>query len=242
MAAAVAALAAGRRREPGRRLRLCAHQLPGIPGRPGPPGRHRLAGRAGGDAARDGGGHRRPGRLGEVDRLPGRGRAAGPRAARHRGHVPGRGLGRPRPPRWTPPTTRRSRPWPVEATIEVGADRVWIDGHEVTGPSAPPRSAGPSRWWPPPRVCARSWCAASEHWAAEHGGGVVEGRDIGTVVFPDAAVKVYLTASAEERARRRSEEAAAGAVEKKSCSYKKKENSYFFKKICAYYNEEGSFK
>ncbi|MDZ4654649.1 MAG: (d)CMP kinase [Coriobacteriia bacterium] len=32
---------------------------------------------------------------------------------------------------------------------------------------------------------------------------VIEGRDIGTVVFPDAAVKVYLTASAEERARRR---------------------------------------
>lgn len=32
---------------------------------------------------------------------------------------------------------------------------------------------------------------------------VVEGRDIGTVVFPDAPVKVYLTASAEERARRR---------------------------------------
>jgi cytidylate kinase len=35
---------------------------------------------------------------------------------------------------------------------------------------------------------------------------VVEGRDIGTVVFPDAEVKVYLTASAEERARRRHEE------------------------------------
>jgi cytidylate kinase len=32
---------------------------------------------------------------------------------------------------------------------------------------------------------------------------VVEGRDIGTVVFPDAEVKVYLTASAEVRARRR---------------------------------------
>jgi cytidylate kinase len=40
-------------------------------------------------------------------------------------------------------------------------------------------------------------------WAAEHGGGVVEGRDIGTVVFPDARVKVFLTASDEERARRR---------------------------------------
>jgi cytidylate kinase len=40
-------------------------------------------------------------------------------------------------------------------------------------------------------------------WVAAHGGGVVEGRDIGTVVFPDARVKVFLTASDEERARRR---------------------------------------
>jgi cytidylate kinase len=40
-------------------------------------------------------------------------------------------------------------------------------------------------------------------WIARHGGGVVEGRDIGTVVFPDADVKVFLTASPEERARRR---------------------------------------
>jgi cytidylate kinase len=40
-------------------------------------------------------------------------------------------------------------------------------------------------------------------WAEAHGGGVVEGRDIGTVVFPDASVKVFLTASEEERARRR---------------------------------------
>src|SRR3954468_4999590 len=40
-------------------------------------------------------------------------------------------------------------------------------------------------------------------WAAAHGGGVAEGRDIGTVVFPDADAKVFLTASEEERARRR---------------------------------------
>lgn len=41
------------------------------------------------------------------------------------------------------------------------------------------------------------------------GGGVVmEGRDIGTVVFPDADVKVYLDASAEERARRRANDVA----------------------------------
>src|SRR5437763_5913017 len=40
-------------------------------------------------------------------------------------------------------------------------------------------------------------------WAEKHGGGVAEGRDIGSVVFPDADAKVFLTASEEERARRR---------------------------------------
>jgi 1-acyl-sn-glycerol-3-phosphate acyltransferase len=40
-------------------------------------------------------------------------------------------------------------------------------------------------------------------WVAQRGGGVVEGRDIGSVVLPDADVKVFLTSSDEERARRR---------------------------------------
>ncbi len=40
-------------------------------------------------------------------------------------------------------------------------------------------------------------------WMADHGGGVVEGRDIGTVVFPDAELKVYLVADHAVRARRR---------------------------------------
>lgn len=43
-------------------------------------------------------------------------------------------------------------------------------------------------------------------WAKERNGGVLEGRDIGSVVFPDAALKVYLTASPEVRAQRRSKE------------------------------------
>ena len=43
-------------------------------------------------------------------------------------------------------------------------------------------------------------------WAEHRGGGVLEGRDIGSVVFPDAALKVYLTASPEVRAERRSKE------------------------------------
>jgi cytidylate kinase len=45
--------------------------------------------------------------------------------------------------------------------------------------------------------------ARQRAWVDQRGGGVVEGRDIGTVVFPDATVKVFLTASERERARRR---------------------------------------
>ncbi|MDG1086450.1 MAG: (d)CMP kinase [Acidimicrobiales bacterium] len=41
-------------------------------------------------------------------------------------------------------------------------------------------------------------------WLHKSGGGVLEGRDIGTVVVPNAALKVYVTASVRERARRRS--------------------------------------
>jgi len=43
-------------------------------------------------------------------------------------------------------------------------------------------------------------------WAEERGGGVMEGRDIGTVVFPGAALKIYLDADPEVRAARRSKE------------------------------------
>jgi cytidylate kinase len=43
-------------------------------------------------------------------------------------------------------------------------------------------------------------------WVAARDGGVLEGRDIGTVVFPDADLKVYLTADPEVRAQRRSQE------------------------------------
>jgi cytidylate kinase len=47
---------------------------------------------------------------------------------------------------------------------------------------------------------------------AEQGGAVVEGRDIGTVIFPDARLKIWLTASPEARGRRRAVELAAGSV------------------------------
>jgi cytidylate kinase len=48
-------------------------------------------------------------------------------------------------------------------------------------------------------------------WVRAHRGGVIEGRDIATVVLPDADLKVYVTASESERARRRALEAEATA-------------------------------
>ncbi|MBM3684413.1 MAG: (d)CMP kinase [Actinobacteria bacterium] len=49
-------------------------------------------------------------------------------------------------------------------------------------------------------------------WVGERDGGVLEGRDIGTVVVPDALVKVFLTATPEVRAQRRAGEAAENGV------------------------------
>src|SRR5262249_49083468 len=50
-------------------------------------------------------------------------------------------------------------------------------------------------------------------WVEQHGGGVVEGRDIGTVVFADAPIKVFLTAADDARAARRARDEANAACE-----------------------------
>jgi cytidylate kinase len=52
--------------------------------------------------------------------------------------------------------------------------------------------------------------ARQRAWVREKGQGVVEGRDIGTVVLPDADLKIYLTAATETRARRRARQRADG--------------------------------
>lgn len=87
--------------------------------------------------------------------------------------------------------------------IDVGEDRVTVDGVDVTREirsdrinQAVSHVAAISGVRTVLREQQRAWVAA-------HGGGVVEGRDIGTVVFPDATLKVFLTASPEVRARRR---------------------------------------
>jgi cytidylate kinase len=89
--------------------------------------------------------------------------------------------------------------------IEVG-ERVLVGDHDATADIRGAEvSAAVSTVAALPRV-REIMRDRQRTWAAAHGGGVMEGRDIGTVVFPDAALKVYLTASPQVRARRRAAE------------------------------------
>lgn len=88
------------------------------------------------------------------------------------------------------------------SVIHVGADRVVVDGNDVTREIRTPEidraAASVARL---PQV--RAILVARQRELGENGGIVMEGRDIGTVVFPRADVKIYLDAAPEERARRR---------------------------------------
>jgi CMP/dCMP kinase len=88
--------------------------------------------------------------------------------------------------------------------LELG-DRVVANGEDVTDAiRAPEVSEAASRVATNPRV--RAALVEMQRRLLASGDWVAEGRDIGTVVAPDAGVKVYLTASPEERARRRAAE------------------------------------
>jgi cytidylate kinase len=88
------------------------------------------------------------------------------------------------------------------AALSQRDGHVFIDGHDVTQAIRTPEidraATAVARL---PRV--RSLLVAEQRTLGEQGGVVMEGRDIGTVVFPGADVKVYVDASPEERARRR---------------------------------------
>lgn len=91
--------------------------------------------------------------------------------------------------------------------IEVD-DQVVVDGTDITEAIRGPEvSATVSAVAANPAV-RTVMVERQRRWVATHGGGVVEGRDIGSVVLPDADLKLYLTASPEVRAARRSEEGA----------------------------------
>lgn len=94
-----------------------------------------------------------------------------------------------------------------DAALEVSESGVTVDGLDAT---AAIRSAAVTA--AVSKVAANSEVrtemrARQQRWAVEHGGGVIEGRDIGSVVFPDAELKLYLTASPRIRAQRRVAEA-----------------------------------
>jgi cytidylate kinase len=91
--------------------------------------------------------------------------------------------------------------------VDLDPEGASIDGERVAEPDlrTPEVSAAASRVSAHARL--REVLLPVQRMAAgkarEQGGAVVEGRDIGTVVLPDAELKVYLSAAAEERARRR---------------------------------------
>jgi len=99
----------------------------------------------------------------------------------------------------------------ISVNLESGPEgrmKVFLNGEDVTGEiRGPAVSRAVSLVAMAPAV--RKRLTELQRAMAKDGGVVMEGRDIGTVVLPDARVKVFLTASPEERARRRGEELAA---------------------------------
>jgi cytidylate kinase len=101
------------------------------------------------------------------------------------------------------------------ARFDLEGGRVAIDGQDVTSAIRTPEiDAAAATIARHPAV--RRVLVARQRDYGQRGGIVMEGRDIGTVVFPRADVKIYLDASADERARRRAHDPAhtsrAGAV------------------------------
>jgi cytidylate kinase len=93
----------------------------------------------------------------------------------------------------------------VDLALEV-SERVLVDGVDATiEVRSPEVTRAVSTVAANPEV-RKELVRRQREWAEVHGHGVVEGRDIGTVVFPEAPVKIYMTASDEERAQRRSQE------------------------------------
>jgi cytidylate kinase len=90
----------------------------------------------------------------------------------------------------------------AEVEMDVG-EQVTLDGKDVTADLRSPEVGRVVSAVAAMAGVRTELVRRQREWVEEQGGAVVEGRDIGSVVFPDADLKVFLTASAEERARRR---------------------------------------
>ncbi len=90
----------------------------------------------------------------------------------------------------------------IDLRAQDGTQQVFLDGEDVTAAIRTPEVAqAASKVAVVPGV--RRVLVAEQRRAGERGGVVMEGRDIGSVVFPDAQLKIFLTASPEIRAERR---------------------------------------
>lgn len=89
------------------------------------------------------------------------------------------------------------------AQVELEDEAVKLDGNDVSIRIRDPEVTNAVSTVSAHPAVRRVLVARQRAWVERHEGGVVEGRDIGSVVFPEAPVKVFLTASDEERAHRR---------------------------------------
>src|SRR5271169_964557 len=90
----------------------------------------------------------------------------------------------------------------IDLRAQDGAQQVFLDGEDVTAAIRSPEvSQAASKI--AVNAGVRHVLVAEQRRAGEQGGVVMEGRDIGSVVFPDAQLKIFLTASPETRAERR---------------------------------------
>lgn len=94
--------------------------------------------------------------------------------------------------------------------LRLDGTTVWADGVDVTEAIRTPTTSAAVSQVAKIAGVRRELVARQRAWVADHGGGVVEGRDIATVVFPDATLKLYLTARPEVRAARRAGELGNG--------------------------------
>lgn len=92
--------------------------------------------------------------------------------------------------------------------LEVGERGVFVDGEDATSAIRNQEVTRAVTEVAANPAVRSEMLRRQRDWARTRGGGVIEGRDIGSVVFPDALLKVYLTAAPAERARRRAEELA----------------------------------
>ena len=95
--------------------------------------------------------------------------------------------------------------------MEVG-ERLVVDGEDVTEELRRPEVGRAVSVVAADAGVRAEMVRRQREWVTSRGGAVVEGRDIGSVVFPDATLRVYLTASDEERARRRGGDETAADV------------------------------